>query len=75
MHRKCRLQRTGAGRKRVRLSILMTSLMMSAASPALAKNCNSGGLRFLGTTSDSSKTVWLSGTLAGSFRLEAAAGS
>jgi hypothetical protein len=43
--------------------------------PALGKNCNSGGLIFLGTNSDSSRSVWLSGTIAGSYRLDAAQGN
>jgi hypothetical protein len=36
---------------------------------------SSGGLRFIGTTTDQSKSVWLSGTIAGSYRLEAAQGN
>ena len=46
-----------------------------APSPALGKNCDFGGLLFLGTNSNSSRSVWLSGTIAGSYRLDAAQGS
>jgi hypothetical protein len=44
--------------------------------PVFSQACkSSGGLRFLGTTRDESRTVWLSGTVAGSYRLEAAQGN
>lgn len=52
-------------------------LIAGSPAPVLAANCkSSGGLRFIGTTSNSSESVWLSATSgAGSFSLEAAQGS
>ena len=44
--------------------------------PALAKNCDTKGhLRFVGTTADSARSVWLSATSAGAFRLDSAQGN
>lgn len=49
-----------------------TLLATSALSDANAANCAvNGGLLFLGTTSDSANSVWLSGTSSGAFRLDA----
>jgi len=43
---------------------------------AHAKQCEAGGgLRFLGTSADGARTVWVSGTSAGTFKLEAAQGN
>lgn len=45
---------------------------MAAPAASYAKNCSeNGGLIFLGKTADSSRSVWLSGTGAGSFELQA----
>ncbi|MBM3092155.1 autotransporter domain-containing protein [Ensifer sp. T173] len=47
-----------------------------AAGDALAANCSSrGGLAYLGNTKGATRSVWLSGTSAGSFGLEAAQGN
>ncbi|WP_453959066.1 autotransporter domain-containing protein [Amorphus suaedae] len=47
--------------------------MVAATGVAEAQNCKSdGGLRYLGNAADASESVWLSGTVAGSFELEAA---
>ncbi|MBZ9655771.1 autotransporter outer membrane beta-barrel domain-containing protein [Phyllobacterium lublinensis] len=56
--------------------IFLAALFPIAGSPALAANCkSSGGLVYLGNTSDGTKSVWLSGTAPGSFSLEAAQGN
>jgi hypothetical protein len=44
--------------------------------PAFAQSCkDDGGLAYLGNTREASRSVWLSGTVAGSFSLEAAQGN
>ena len=55
---------------------LMMLCVAGLPAPALADSCKSEGrLIFVGTTSDSMKSVWLSATGPGSFNLEAAQGS
>lgn len=59
-----------------KIALLAASLFVAAASDAHAQSCKSdGGLRYLGNAVDGSESVWLSGTVAGSFELEAAQGS
>ncbi|WP_272950647.1 autotransporter outer membrane beta-barrel domain-containing protein [Sinorhizobium meliloti] len=49
---------------------------LSPTGEAFAANCNSrGGLAYLGNTQGATRSVWLSGTSAGSFSLEAAQGN
>ncbi|RVM46301.1 autotransporter domain-containing protein [Sinorhizobium meliloti] len=49
---------------------------LSPTGEAFAANCNSrGGLAYLGNTQEATRSVWLSGTSAGSFSLEAAQGN
>jgi hypothetical protein len=62
------------------LLALAVSLAVLAAtgfsSLVQAKSCNSqGNLRFVGTTADSARSVWLSATSAGAFRLDSAQGN
>lgn len=64
--------------KPFRRAVRMAALAVVAASPvpAFAQACKSdGGLAYLGNIRDASRSVWLSGTVAGSFRLEAAQGN
>ena len=52
---------------------LLAAAVLVAPVPALAQNCKSEGhLYFVGTTTDQARTVWLSATRKGPFRLEAA---
>ncbi len=58
------------------LAPLAAMLLASTPLSALAGNCNaSGGLFYLGNTNNAAKSVWLSATSAGSFRLTAAQGN
>lgn len=51
-------------------------LLSSLSTPALAANCkNDGGLLFLGTNKSDSRSIWVSGTVAGDYRLDAAQGN
>ena len=54
-------------------AVVVALLLASTPLSVDAKDCNSkGGLFYLGNTRDEAKSVWLSATSAGSFRLEAA---
>lgn len=84
LRRLCRIQVEGDRQSSVLLSRLAGTIwpglvvLSVAGTPvsAFADSCkSSGGLRFLGVTSDSSSSVWLSGTSAGSFGLDAAQGN
>jgi hypothetical protein len=51
-------------------------LLSSLSTPAVAANCkNDGGLLFLGTNKSDSRSIWISGTVAGDYRLDAAQGN
>ncbi|OCP21264.1 MULTISPECIES: autotransporter domain-containing protein [unclassified Ensifer] len=57
-------------------ALLVGLCLFGSAVPAVAANCDAnGGLAYLGNIRDGSNSVWLSGTSAGSFSLEAAQGS
>ena len=54
----------------------LVALADGATGHAQAQNCHDqGGLRYLGNSTDESQSIWLSGTVAGDFELEAAQGS
>ena len=55
----------------------MAALALSGlpATAGAAQCSAAGNLRYLGTTTDSTRSVWISGTSAGAFRLEAAQGN
>ncbi|MDQ0317431.1 autotransporter outer membrane beta-barrel domain-containing protein [Amorphus orientalis] len=54
----------------------LAGLVDATLNSADAQNCrDQGGLRYLGNSTDSSQSIWLSGTVAGDFELEAAQGS
>lgn len=56
--------------------VIATLLLSGFSLTALAKSCDSNGnLRFVGTTADSTRSVWLSATSAGAFRLDSAQGN
>ncbi len=59
------------------LKLSMAALALSAlpATAGAAQCSAAGNLRYLGTTNDSTRSVWISGTSAGAFRLEAAQGN
>jgi hypothetical protein len=60
-------------RGRVLIALFLTGVSLPALGQDARGSCkSSGGLRFVGTNADQSKSVWLSGTIAGSYRLEAA---
>lgn len=63
---------------RRRLASFLSGLMLAGA-PLYAEakgNCDAqGGLFYLGNTSDDSRSIWLSATSAGAFRLDAAQGN
>ena len=66
--------RTYAGVAGVSILAIVASLQFS--SDAYAANCSSkGGLLFVGKTAGNANSVWLSGTSAGSFRLDAQGGT
>ncbi|MAZ34285.1 MAG: hypothetical protein CMO06_14170 [Thalassospira sp.] len=66
--------RFGCGRSFVYVAASVAGIVVS--SDAMAANCSTrGGLVFLGTTSGSTNSVWLSGTSAGTFRLDAQGGT
>lgn len=51
-------------------------LLSSLSTPAVAANCkNDGGLLFLGTNKSDSRSIWISGSVAGDYRLDAAQGN
>jgi|GEM_PF-1911854 len=57
---------------------LLGAILISAffSAPALAASCkNDGGLLFLGTNRSDSRSIWISGTVAGDYRLDAAQGN
>ena len=57
-------------------SIIALCALASLAPLAQAKSCSAhGNLRFLGATTDSAHSVWLSATSAGAFRLDSAQGN
>ena len=59
------------------LKLSMAALALSGlpATAGAAQCSAAGNLRYLGTTTDSTRSVWISGTSAGAFRLEAAQGN
>ncbi|MBH2036821.1 MAG: hypothetical protein I8H73_28470, partial [Pseudomonadales bacterium] len=59
------------------LQAVMALLVWAGCSSTVqAKGCNAqGNLRFVGTTADSARSVWLSATSAGAFRLDSAQGN
>ena len=62
--------------KRIRFSSITFGLILSTISPLQSAQCDGQGtLRFLGTISDGSSSVWLSTTTSGSFTLNAAQGN
>ncbi|MEE4012339.1 autotransporter domain-containing protein [Roseibium sp. FZY0029] len=64
--------------KRVWLKVAFPALLLlsSLPAPAVAANCkNDGGLLFLGTNKSDSRSIWISGTVAGDYRLDAAQGN
>ncbi|WP_417710386.1 autotransporter domain-containing protein [Roseibium aggregatum] len=65
-------------KKRVRRKFTFPAalLLSSLSTPAVAANCkNDGGLLFLGTNKSDSRSIWISGTVAGDYRLDAAQGN
>ena len=63
-------------RRRSLPAAVVALLLASTPLSVDAKDCNSkGGLFYLGNTRDDAKSVWLSATSAGAFRLDAAQGN
>lgn len=64
--------------KRAWLEVICPAVLLlsSLSTSALAANCkNDGGLLFLGTNKSDSRSIWVSGTVAGDYRLDAAQGN
>ncbi len=64
--------------KRAWLQVICPAALLfsSLSTSALAANCkNDGGLLFLGTNKSDSRSIWVSGTVTGDYRLEAAQGN
>jgi hypothetical protein len=62
----------------VRILPPLAATLLTAGAPAAlqAANCGaSGGLYYVGNTNDQSRSIWLSATSAGAFRLDAAQGN
>ncbi|WP_460086743.1 autotransporter outer membrane beta-barrel domain-containing protein [Roseibium sp. LAB1] len=64
--------------RRARLEVICPAVLVLAcfSTSAFSADCkNDGGLRFLGTNRSDDRSIWISGTVAGDYRLDAAQGN